>query len=279
MQVTPDYELWVDERGSGTPIVLVMGANASGVGWPDSLVDRLAASHRVIRYDHRDTGRSTWAFDEHPYALTDLATDVVGVLDGLGLEKAHLVGMSLGGTLVQLVLLDHPERVLSASVFATAALSAWDTGELPGPSSELLELWGHLGDERGPADEMAFRVEHWRLLNGPMIPFDENEFRRLEQAIIDHTGHERSSTAHARADQEGLDRGPELVTVKAPTLVVEAPNDPINPPPHAAHIAETIAGARLVTIPGLGHALPAAVTGPLADVLLAFTAEVDRQTG
>src|SRR5689334_12576927 len=102
VQVTAEYELWVQERGSGTPLVLVMGANASGVAWPDELVDRLAAQHRVIRYDHRDTGLSTWAFDQHPYGLTDLAADVVRVLDALDIPAAHLVGMSMGGYLVQL---------------------------------------------------------------------------------------------------------------------------------------------------------------------------------
>ncbi|GAB6900889.1 alpha/beta fold hydrolase [Kineosporia succinea] len=272
--VTPDYELWVEERGSGTPLVLVMGANASGAAWPDGLVDALAAEHRVIRFDHRDTGRSTWAFDEHPYALTDLASDVVAVLDALGVAKAHVVGMSLGGTLVQLLLLDHPERLFSATVLATAALDAWQVEGMPGPSPQLLDLWEHLSDERDARQEMAFRVEHWRLLNGPVIPFDDDEFRRQEQVVIEHTGHDGSSTAHARASQDGLDRGAELAAVTVPTLVLEAPADPINPPPHAEHIARVIGNARLVSIPGMGHALPSAVHAPLAAAVLEFTSSV-----
>ncbi|MBT0770447.1 alpha/beta hydrolase [Kineosporia sp. J2-2] len=276
VQVTPEYRLWVEERGSGTPLVLVMGANAAGVAWPDELVERLAARHRVIRYDHRDTGRSTEAFDEHPYGLTDLAADVVKVLDALEIPAAHLVGMSMGGYLVQLLLLDHPERVLSATVFATAALGAWNAEGLPGPDPGLLRLWEHLGDERGPAEELDFRVEHWRLLNGSRIPFDPAEFRRHERRAVEHAGHDRSPTAHARAAQDGLDRGAELAAVTVPVLVIEAPEDPINPPPHAAHIAGSIGSARLVGIPGLGHALPAAVLGPLAEVLTGFIGEVDE---
>jgi pimeloyl-ACP methyl ester carboxylesterase len=88
------------------------------------LVGRLAEHHRVIRYDHRDTGRSTWSFDTHPYAVRDLATDAVAVLDALGIDRAHAVGMSMGGTLVQLLLLNHPYRLRSATVFATSALGA-----------------------------------------------------------------------------------------------------------------------------------------------------------
>ncbi|GAB3245519.1 alpha/beta fold hydrolase [Kineosporia babensis] len=279
MQVSPDYQLWAEERGSGTPLILVMGANASGVTWPEDLVDRLAARHRVIRYDHRDTGLSTWAFDERPYPLTDLAADVVALMDGLGIDRAHVVGMSLGGTLVQVLLLENPQRLLSATIFATAALGAWmdESAGLPGPDPELLKLWEHLGDERSPQEELAFRVEHWRLLNGRQIPFDPAEFERLEQRVIEHTGHDRSSTAHARAAQEGLERGPELAGVQVPTLVVEAPEDPINPPPHAQYIADSIGSSRLVTVPGLGHAIPAAAVAPLADAVLAFTAEIDRR--
>lgn len=106
-----------------TALLLVMGAQASGVGWPDELVDALAAHHRVVRYDHRDTGRSTWSYETRPYAITDLADDALAVLDGLGVERAHVVGMSLGGMLAQLLIADHPERLRTATLIGTCALS------------------------------------------------------------------------------------------------------------------------------------------------------------
>ncbi len=104
ISVDPHYELWVEVTGpeDGPPLLLAMGANASSRGWPEDLVELLATRHRVIRYDHRDTGRSTAAFAEHPYAIRDLASDAVAILDGLGIDRAHAVGMSMGGTLVQL---------------------------------------------------------------------------------------------------------------------------------------------------------------------------------
>jgi pimeloyl-ACP methyl ester carboxylesterase len=285
VDVAPGVRLWVEDRGDpdSSPLLLVMGANASGLGWPERLVESLAQHHRVIRYDHRDTGRSTWAFDERPYAIADLADDAVAVLDSVGAERAHVVGMSMGGTLVQLLLLDHPDRLLSATVFCTSALGAGlaageSEGEpsLPDPDPRLLALWTQMADPRDREEEIAWRVEHWRLLNGDAVPFDAEEFRRLEELSIDHAGRHDNPAAHARAAQTGLERGTELSGVRTPTLVIEAPEDPINPPPHAAHLARTISGAQLVTIPRMGHALSSAVLAPLAEAILAHTKAVDR---
>lgn len=284
VEVGPGVRLWVEDTGSQdrSPLLLVMGANASGLAWPDQLVERLGRHHRVIRYDHRDTGRSTWAFDAHPYAIADLAEDAVAVLDALDIGRAHAVGMSVGGTLVQLLLLDHPDRLLSATVFCTSALgaglAAGDSAaapDLPGPDPRLLDLWATMAEPRDREAELDWRVEHWRILDGGVVPFDPDEFRRLEERLIEHAGRHDNPAAHARADQAGLDRGAELAQVTVPSLVIEAPEDPINPPPHAAHLAATIAGARLVTIPGLGHALGGPVVAPLADAILAHTTRID----
>ncbi len=280
--------LWAAAHGpaDATPLLLVMGANTSGVAWPEELVDRLADHHRVVVYDHRDTGRSTWAFEERPYAIRDLAPDAVAVLDALGIERAHVVGMSMGGVIVQLLLLDASERLLSATLFCTTALGAGLAAgageaevELPGPDPRLLALWEEMGDARSPEAERAWRVEHWRILNGDEVPFDAAAFAALEERMADHAGRVDGPTAHARADQAGLERGAELAGVTVPTLVVEAPADPINPPPHAAHLAGRIAGARLVTVPGMGHALAPAVVAPLAEAILDHTRAVDGRAG
>ncbi len=281
VEVDNDTRLWVEESGrpDGSPLLLIMGANASGLAWPDDLVTGLGARHRVVRYDHRDTGRSTWAFDSRPYSVADLARDAVAVLDGLAIQRAHVVGMSMGGTLVQLLLIDAPERLLSATVLCTAALEGAGPDGAPPPFVDidptLLALWEHLGDARDPLAEIDFRVEHWRLLNGDALPFDADEYRRLERRVIDHTGRHDSPAVHARADQSGLDRGAALSTVTTPTLVIEAPADPINPPPAASRITAAIPGARQVTIPGMGHALSSPVLGPLTGEILRHTSRVD----
>ena len=283
IDAAPGVRLWADATGDrdATPLLLIMGANASGFAWPEALVARLAARHRVLRYDHRDTGRSTRAFAEHPYPILDLAGDALAVLDGFGADIAHVVGMSLGGMLAQLLLLDAPERVRSATVFSTGALEidppVAGAAELPGPSEEVLAMWQHLGEPRDRAAEVAFNVEHWRLLSGVERggEFEESEFRALEERIRHHAGHDDPTVAHSLADASNLARGAALAGVRTPTLVIEAPLDPVFPPPHAAHLASLIPGARLVTIPRMGHALPSAVLAELADAILTHTAEAD----
>ncbi|WP_399930108.1 alpha/beta fold hydrolase [Streptomyces kanamyceticus] len=283
VEVAPGVRLWTQRRGpAGAPaLLLVMGAQASGIGWPEPLVEALAEHHHVIRYDHRDTGRSSHPFDEDPYRVTDLAQDIVAVLDGLGVDRAHLVGLSLGGMLTQLVLADHPERVLSATLLGTCALSetpyvrpdgtSVPVAELPGIAPEVLELWARPVEDHGLEAELDRRVEHWRVLAGGRIPFDADHFRELERRIIEHAGTYAVSTAHGRADDCGMLRTAELARNEVPALVVSAPAEPVFPPPHPQHLAQVIAGARLVEVPGMGHALPPAVLGPLAEAILGHT--------
>ncbi|UFQ18257.1 MULTISPECIES: alpha/beta fold hydrolase [Streptomyces] len=289
VEVAPGVRLWTERRGpaDAPALLLVMGAQASAIGWPEPLVDALAEHHHVIRYDHRDTGRSSHSFEEQPYRVTDLAQDVIAVLDGLGVERARLVGLSLGGMLTQLVLADHPERVLSATLLGTCALSETPyvrpdgtrvpVAELPGITPEVLELWARPVEDHGPAAELDRRVEHWRVLGGGQLPFDEAYFRELERRVIEHAGTYAVSTAHGRADDSGMLRTAELARNAVPTLVVSAPAEPVFPPPHPQHLAQVIAGARLVEIPGMGHALPPAVLGPLAEAILGHTAGGRRE--
>ncbi|MEV0368640.1 alpha/beta hydrolase [Streptomyces sp. NPDC050636] len=283
VEAAPGVRLWTEQRGpaDAPPLLLIMGAQASGLGWPDPLVDMLAARHRVIRYDHRDTGRSAWSFDERPYRIADLAHDVIAVLDGLGIHRAHIVGMSLGGMLAQMTLADHPDRLISASLIGTSALSTTPytlpdgvelpADELPGISPEVLELWSRPVEDHGLEAELDRRIAHWRVLAGDQLPFDADYFRALERRIIEHTGHYRTSDAPARADHSGMLRTDRLAKNEVPTLVVSAPAEPVFPPPHPHHVAQAINGARLVEIPGMGHALPPAVLAPLADAILTHT--------
>jgi pimeloyl-ACP methyl ester carboxylesterase len=283
VDVAPGVRLWTQQRGpaDAPALLLVMGAGASGLGWPDGLVDLLAARHRVIRYDHRDTGRSTWSFDRNPYPLTALAEDAVRVLDALGVARAHVVGMSLGGMLAQLLVADRPDRLLSATLIGTGALSASPyTGPdgtrtppegLPAVAPELLEAWSRPAEHRDLEAELDQRVEHWRLLGGGALPFDPEYARAQERKVIEHTGHHAPSTAHARADQSGMVRTEALARTAVPTLVVAAPAEPVYPPPHAHHLGQVIRGARVVEVPGMGHALPPDVHAPLAAAILAHT--------
>ncbi|MDC0765888.1 alpha/beta fold hydrolase [Streptomyces sp. HD] len=283
LDTAPGIRLWAEDQGASDapPLLLIMGAQASGLGWPDELVSLLATRHRVIRYDHRDTGRSTWAYDDHPYPLTALADDALAVLDALGVTRAHVVGMSLGGMLTQLLMTDHPDRLLSATLIGTGALS--DTpychpdgtrtppGDFPGIDPRIMELWSEPWTDQGREAELDRRVAHWRLLSGGQLPFDADYFRALDRKVIEHTGHHRPGDAHGRADQSGMLRTEQLARNTVPTLVISAPAEPVYPLPHAHHLAQVIHGAHLVEIPGMGHALPPEIHKPLAAAILDHT--------
>ncbi|MFJ2766853.1 alpha/beta fold hydrolase [Streptomyces sp. NPDC087300] len=287
VEVESGIRLWVQEDGAehAPVLLLVMGANSSGLAWPGRFVAELARHHRVVRYDHRDTGRSTASFDRAPYGLVDLARDAVAVLDAVEAPRAHVVGMSMGGMLTQLLLLDHPERLLSAALFCAQALPAPPASEhplaaaratLPGPDERLRRLWERMAASHGGEAETALRVEQWRLYNGGVLPFEEEKFRRMEERLARGRARDRgqggSGGPHTRASQTGLARADELARVRTPSLVVEAPQDLVVPPAHARWLAGTLPGARLVHVPGMGHLLHPAVTARLAAEILAHTA-------
>lgn len=279
IDVAPGVRLWAEDieptrPHPGEPLLLVMGANYSGLAWPEALVAQLTEHHRVIRYDHRDTGRSTATFEDAPYGITDLAGDAIAVLDAFDVPRAHVVGMSMGGLLVQLMLLDHPDRIATATLFCTGPLPFAEPAPgpaLPGPDQALLRLWAEMDDPRDLEGEIAWRLEHWRMLNGSGTLFDPAEFRALEERVIAHTGRHDPAVAHARMDTAGLERGAELATVSVPTLVIEAPEDPAFPPPNASTLSGSLGQGRLVRIPGMGHAINRTVISPLAAAILTQT--------
>ncbi|WNG45948.1 alpha/beta fold hydrolase [Archangium minus] len=287
--VSGEVELWSEDFGDprDPALLLIMGANASGVTWPEEFISLLVAGgHRVIRYDHRDTGRSTYRdFTRYPYSVTDLARDAVSVLDGHGVQRAHVVGLSMGGTLGQVLALDHRERLLTLTVMLTAALGVDFVGNmeraskgqptldgLPTPDPRVLAVLARRSEPvRDRASELDRRVAEWRALSGDKLPFDASEFRRYEERVIDHAGSLVQPSAHALATPVPLVRGAELRGITTPTLVIQGGQDPLNPPPHGLHLAQSIPGARLVELPNMGHALPSAIHQPLADAILEHT--------
>ncbi|WP_253448003.1 alpha/beta fold hydrolase [Halomonas sp. Y3] len=278
-----DRSLWSESAGSNQAdtILLVSGANASALMWPGEFVELLISrGYRVIRYDHRDTGRSTFMeFDEAPYTVENLAADAISVLDAWQVDKAHVVGLSIGATLGQVLALDHPERLYSLTLMCGAALDVDFVGNmnrafsgessldgLPLPKKEVLEaLSQRATPSRTKEEELDRRVNEWRLLSGNKFEFDESDFRQREQRCIEHAGTWAQPGNHAIATPVSLSRGKELKDVYVPTLVIQGSEDPLNPPPHGKHIADLLPNGRLVEIDGLGHCLPKALLSRLAD--------------
>jgi pimeloyl-ACP methyl ester carboxylesterase/SAM-dependent methyltransferase len=261
--------LWVEHRGNrGDPaLLLIAGAGSSSDYWPDALCARLAEGGRfVIRYDHRDTGRSVAYPAGRPgYTGADLAADVVGVLDALDLDSAHLMGISMGGALAQRVAVDHPERVDSLVLLSTtAALDGGPAGgSLPPPTGELRAFLGEDGPD--PTDRtavVAHLVAYERHLSGP-DHFDESAVRRTVEHAVDHTRDLAASLVNHSGIADGPPAPGTLRDIRARTLVVHGTMDPLFPSPHGEALAAAIAGAELLPLDGVGHQVPPPATWPI----------------
>lgn len=242
-------------------ILLIMGAGASMLYWDAEFCRRLAAEHRfVIRYDNRDTGRSTsYPPGSPPYTLRDLVADAVGLLDAFGLARAHIVGMSMGAAIGQLMALDHPERVASLILCSsTPGGPGHDSPDLPPMSDALAALFTEEQTEPDWSDRQAvieYQVDGERAYTGSR-PFDEQRWRDVAARTFDRTTNMASSmTNHFLADP-GEPWRHRLATVQAPTLVLHGTDDPFLPYGHGVALAGEIPGARLIAMEQTGHEPP-----------------------
>jgi pimeloyl-ACP methyl ester carboxylesterase len=251
-------DLCVDIFGdAGDPALLLIGGAASSMDWWDpEFCERLAAGRRfVVRYDQRDTGRSTtYPAGRAPYALPDLAADAAGVLDAFSVRRAHLVGMSLGALVALRVAVDCPDRVESL-----ALLSASPGGPGLPPLSDDLEAY--FDAEPWPPDwsDRAAIVEHIvgveRAFEAPEY-FDETRVRRLAERLVDRA----DDIAAGMTNWSGIDTGEpiraRLGEVRAPALVIHGTADPVYPFGHAEAMARELPEAQLLPLDGVGHQVP-----------------------
>ncbi|WP_330230984.1 alpha/beta fold hydrolase [Nocardia sp. NBC_00508] len=262
----------------GVPLVLVGGLGQQIHDWPDGLCELLAArGYEVIRFDNRDAGASThgdfpppgpvdflrkrWHRDQ--YDLTDLAADTVGMLDALELPSAHLVGMSMGGMIAQTVAARYPSRVDSlTSIMSTTGAArvgrpAWSTWRL---------MFSRPARDR--AEHIDHTVRMYRHISSTGYPFDEPAVRVAAATTWDR---DPASAAGVGRQLAGIlksgDRTGELRAVTTPTLILHGDRDLMVAPTGAAATARAIPGARLHTLPGMGHDLPAAAWPTLADLI------------
>jgi pimeloyl-ACP methyl ester carboxylesterase len=244
------------------PMLLIMGAMASMLWWPEAFCRKLAGEGLfVIRYDNRDTGRSTkYAPGEPPYTFDDMADDAIRVLDGHGIAKAHVVGMSMGGMIAQLVALKHPSRVISLTAISASPMGA-DTSHLPGMTEAYMKhsAEGAKVDWSDRDQVIDFIVKDAHVIAGTVHPFDEKRTKAFVEQDYDRSGGFLSATNHFQLkggeDRDGEDWKGRLHELKAPLLVIHGTEDPIFPVEHGAALAEAVTGARLVRIEGGGHEL------------------------
>lgn len=287
--------LWTERSGdSAAPVVLlVMGTATQGIGWPDELVAALVAGGRqVIRFDHRDTGRSECVdFATDPYSLADLAGDAAAVLDGHGVAAAHIVGSSMGAAIGQWLAVHRASRVRTLTALASSPMGhdpgpVWARAlagqpavptELPPPTPTFLQqvLASARAPRTTPAERIDADVRTWRMLNGDVLPFDEAAARAFVTQCHARAVNLAAALHHDLAGRRfGDDRRAPLSTVTAPALVLHGSADPLFPVAHGEALAAQIPGARLAVIPGMGHHpfFSPGLTAHLADLILRHTA-------
>lgn len=257
------------------PVILIAGNSGSMLWWDDRFCARLASGSRfIIRYDHRDTGRSvTYAPGAPEYTLHDLALDAVGLLDAFGVARAHLVGMSMGGAIAQLVALDHPDRVASLTLIATSPVSPLQPDpDLSGMSEELLAAFAArpLPDWSDRAAVIEFLLDSQRLLSDSH-PFDQAGTRAAFRPVVDRTIDVTSSMTNHNLMGGGDGWRERLGGVTAPTLVVHGSEDPVFPHSHGLALANEIPGAHLLTLEQTGHELPSMVSDVVISAILRHT--------
>lgn len=257
------------------PVLLIMGTGASMLWWEDGFCRTLAAGGRfVVRYDHRDTGRSISYEPGHPgYDSGDLVADAVGVLDAFGIRTAHLVGVSAGGALAQLVALDHPDRTSTLTLISTTfALSTPNGRELPGPTREYLRFVRAACPDWTDHDSVTDHlVGYAEMLTGGRRPFPDREIRQLVRADLDRAHSPAAARNHELLAETPRDRPP-LASIRVPTLVVHGAADPMFPLPHGHALAEEIPGARLLVLPDAGHGVARADWPALTSAIIEHTA-------
>lgn len=256
--------LWAETFGDrrDPALLLVMGATAPGIVWPDALCRLLtAAGYHVVRYDHRDTGRSGKSDGE--YDLSTMAADAAALIDGLGVGPAHVVGQSAGGMVSMLLALDRPELVRSLVLLSSSPGVNADVGPAPrtgppGPRAAVAERAARpvVSSPTAVERRQATAAEGWRTLVGPDALFDRAYWEDLVERVAARSREPDTSARHVTA----MDRTPSLVgrirELDVPTLIVHGEQDPVFPPEHAEELRRAIPGARLHLIGGMGHIFP-----------------------
>ena len=254
------------------PILLVMGIGASMLWWEDGFCRLLAERDRfVIRYDHRDTGRSATCEPGRPdYTGADLVADAAGVLDAFGIPSAHVVGVSAGGAFAQLLALGSPDRVRSLVLISTSPATPGERG-LPAPTERFRRFVATAEvDWSDSSSATEYLVGYALMLGGGERPDDEGAVRALVRRDVERAQDIAASENHS-AIPEGEAPAAPLASIAVPTLVIHGTADPMFPLAHGRALAEEIPDSRLLTLEGAGHGVDRADWEPIVDAILEHT--------
>jgi pimeloyl-ACP methyl ester carboxylesterase len=281
-----NIDIYYEENGpADAPVILlVMGLGAQMIAWPDEFIDGLVAKgHRVIHYDNRDVGLSqrmdgaktpnlAWTMLKArfglpvrvPYTLTDMAADGIGLLDALGIDKAHVAGASMGGMIVQLMAANHRERLLSM----TSIMSSSGKPGLPGARADIQKnFMVKRPPDASRDDAVAFGTELVRSFSYPDPARPENAHAEMTAKAFDRGYYPVGTRRQLLAIIADGSRVERLKKITTPTLVVHGGADPLVPKEGSEDIARHIPGARLEIIDEMAHDLPPSQVGRMVDLI------------
>ncbi|WP_348625129.1 alpha/beta hydrolase [Paenibacillus peoriae] len=235
-------------------ILLIMGAQSSLIWWEEEFCQRLAETGRfVVRYDNRDVGCSTTYEPGQPdYTFEDMADDAIRVLEAYKIEQVHIVGMSMGGMLTQMIALRHSGRVLTVTLVSTSNFAP----DLPPMEEKVMDYFSNMGaiDWTNEQSVVDFVIGRSRILVGSKHAFDEKKVYKLAKEDWKRSNNIASMNNHAMLSggESYLARTEEI---NVPALVIHGTEDPIIPYEHGINLANEIPGAVLLTLKGAGHEL------------------------
>jgi pimeloyl-ACP methyl ester carboxylesterase len=270
---------YVTEGDPGDPaLLLVMGLGAQLIAWPQGFVDGLRdAGFFIVRFDNRDCGLST-GFEgtpdlaallggdgsSAPYRIENMADDAAGLLDALGIARAHVVGASMGGMITQALTINHGERFLSAA----SIMSTTGDRAVGAPTGEAMSaLLRPVATSRHEAVEAS--VAGSRVIGSPGYPTDEQLLRDRAAAAYDRAYRPEGTARQLAAILASPDRTAGLRGVRMPFLVVHGEDDPLVTLSGGQATAAAVPGATLITIPGMGHDLPQPLWARITDAVVA----------
>lgn len=279
--ITIEYD--VQGPDSGEPLLLIMGLGGQLTRWAQPLMDKFVArGFHAIRFDNRDVGlsekfavtpfvqeviaaRMRGETPDVPYTLDDMAADAVGLLDHLGIARAHVCGVSMGGMIGQLVAADYPDRVLSfTSIMSTTGNPALTPSKPEAMAVLMTPAPNPNTDEQAYLDQM---VKNARVIGSPKYPFDEAVLRQRLLADVKRCYEPLGVARQLCAVTATGDRRARLANITAPTTVLHGTDDPLVPVDGGRDTAAHIPGAELILVEGMGHDIPPGLYDVFVDAI------------
>jgi pimeloyl-ACP methyl ester carboxylesterase len=274
-----NIDIWYEDFGnpSNPTVLLIMGAGAQCVFWNMELINKIVnAGYHVVRFDNRDTGLSTWIddFNAAPYSLEDMAADTIGLMDALNIEKAHIIGWSMGGMIAQLIAIHYPNRILSLTSWMSTYWSL--DPDVPAMSDEMTSWFEKSMGGTPPVTkeeiiEETFKI--FRMFSGSRFQLDEQWLKSMTEEAYNRGMDPRTTQNHSAAIMTSPSRLEALKNLNIPTLVIHGTEDPALNYAHGVVCAKVIPGAKLLLLKGVGHELPSEIVPEAVEAILKHIGE------